>query len=251
VEVPSHARDVAVRVGVARGPTLGIEIYVPGHAAGGRLIELATTARRAASNGADEVARLARTLQRFGFEVARTTPGSTFLTTRLLAGFLAPLVSFIERGGEPSVIVATLRDAGFVRSPRELLASLDPRSLADAIGEACDRPRAERVLALTVLAGPARPTIGSIPSSWTACASRSSRPRTQHARRGWLRIRAPSIWSHARSSIFPRHLVSLCTWLKRDRVARAVAQPGVRSLVPAAACETATAFAAEGREFYR
>ena len=247
-----RARDVAVRLGIARGPAHALEIYAPSHAAGGRLIELATPAHRAVGGSADDdVARLARTLQRFGFEVARTTPGSSFVTTRLLAGFLAPLVRCIEDGGEAPVVVATLRDAGFVRSPRELLATLDLRSLADAIAGASDRPCADPGIALAVLAEADALDDRLEPLLLDGLCI--SLLEAAHATRAARAVPDPSaIDLVARELLdFPRHQASLCTWLKRDRVARAVARPGVRSLVTAAAFETAAAFAAEGREFYR
>jgi hypothetical protein len=51
---------------------------------------------------------------------------------------------------------------------------------------------------------------------------------------------------------FPRHLCSLCSWLKRDRVAQALdGGSAVRPIVSEHAFETARAFAVEGRELYR
>src|SRR4029077_9304889 len=73
---------VAVQVTVAARPTADVELYAPGYRSGGRLIELATC--RSVDVPSDAVPRLARTLQRFGFEVARTRPSGSFVTNALL-----------------------------------------------------------------------------------------------------------------------------------------------------------------------
>src|SRR5581483_273 len=126
----ARPREVAVRLALARGPAAAVEVYAPSFSAGGRLLELAIRdpAGPKPPSDRDETMRLARTLQRFGFEVARTTPGDTFVTTRLLTAFLLPLVRFLDAGGEAPVAFATLRDAGFVKSPRDLLGAFGTKS---------------------------------------------------------------------------------------------------------------------------
>jgi hypothetical protein len=51
---------------------------------------------------------------------------------------------------------------------------------------------------------------------------------------------------------FPRHACSMCTWMKRERVARALEGGArVRSLVTDSALARARAFVDAGRELYR
>jgi enoyl-CoA hydratase/carnithine racemase len=256
----SAGRDVAVRLAIARGPTADLEIYAPGYAPGRRLIELATTdaaggAEAVASGqpgaGRDDVSRLARTLQRFGFEVARTTPGESFVTTRLLLAFLRPLVRFVEEGGDASVAGATLRDTGFVRSPGELIAALEERALAVALAPGRCTADGDPAAALAALAGPWRAAERTEPLVLDAlCIALLEAAEAARATRA---VPDPSVTDLVARELldFPRHLVSLCTWLKRERVAGALARRGVGRLVTAQAFEAASAFAVGGREFYR
>lgn len=245
-------REVAVRLGLARGPTAALEVYAPGHSGGGRLVELATATPRQTETRPDgDVARLARTLQRFGFEVARTTPGSTFVTTRLLMGFLVPLVRFIEAGGKAPVANATLRESGFVRSPRDVVAPLERDALVGALAAASDRSLRDPAAVLADLTEGSMAHDRMEPLLLDAlCISLLEAAEAARATRA---IPDPSVIDLVARELldFPRHLVSLCTWLKRARVVKAVTRAEVRPLVTRAAFETAVAFAAEGREFYR
>jgi enoyl-CoA hydratase/carnithine racemase len=74
-----RARDIAVQASFAAAPSNDAVLYAPTYKTGGRLLELATR-KASAGDGlsADAAARLARTLQRLGFEVARTTPIDSF-----------------------------------------------------------------------------------------------------------------------------------------------------------------------------
>jgi hypothetical protein len=66
-------------------------------------------------------------------------------------------------------------------------------------------------------------------------------------------IRDPSIADLIARELldFPRHLVSLSTWLRTPRVARALDVPAAATLVPESAYAAARAFVAAGRELYR
>jgi enoyl-CoA hydratase/carnithine racemase len=270
--------DVAVRVALADGPSADVELYAPTYPAGGRLVELAVRGEAALSP--DTTVRLGRTLLRFGFEVARTTPANTFVTTRLLVAYLIPLVRFIERGGEAGVVDATLRAAGFVRRPRHLFASLHRIRLAEQLAGALATTLAAVEPGLADILAPAAPNGDPPPRcaqrtlpppserETVGCAVRTIAPRPDdvlmHAvclslleasltARAEGEVRDPSIVDLIARELldFPRHLTSLCTWLKKARVAGAAQDARARSLVTDAALEAARRFVADGREFYR
>lgn len=240
---------VAIRTAIDGGSLSPVELFAPMYGAGGRLIELAAGDGEGAEVPAAPLRKLARTLQRYGFEVARTAPSGTFVTTRLLVAYLVPLVRALEHGVDVATINRTLRDQGFVRLPGEVLARLDgsavaalaatlgggeadwaPRLAALAAGDVGDRADAGLVDALAVS------LLGAVLEA--------------RARR---EIRDTSIADLIARELldFPRHLCSLGVWLKAGRVARALADPRLPSLVTPAALEAASAFVAAGRELYR
>jgi len=238
-----QAADVAVCTRFATGPTSGRELYVT---AGGRLIELA------AADTGDDLARLARILQRFGYEVARTAPDGVFLTTRMLIAYLAPLVRFVAADGDARAVVATLRNAGFIRTPSDVLAGLDRTSVAQTLAPAVERTPEQILPYLAVLAAERSSNGHDAPLLLAAlCITLTE---AAHDARATRTVRDPSVIDLVARELldFPRHLTSLCVWLKRSRVADAVAHGAhVEPLVPAHAFAIARAFAAEGREFYR
>jgi enoyl-CoA hydratase/carnithine racemase len=251
-DASARCGDVAVRLSLIAGPSTDVEIYAPTYRAGGRLVELATRPEGPAGLRKEEVARLTRTLQRFGFEIACTTPADTFVCNRLLIAYFAPLVGFVERYGHVDIVNAELRNAGFVQRPHDLLAAIDHRLLVLQLASALSRPPSE----IEPLVAALKSANCSAASADTViidalCVSLLDAVLTARAR---CEVRDTSILDLIARELldFPRHLCSLCTWLKTARVARAVdGDPRIRSLVTETALDAARAFAVEGRELYR
>jgi hypothetical protein len=244
------AHDVAIRLAPSVAPEVDVELYAPAYRAGSRLVELAI--RPAEQRGADRdaMACLARTLQRFGFEVARTAPGRIFVTNRLLAAYLAPLARYVLRGGDIGVLNGELRRFGFVERPHDLLTKLDRSGLvlllAPALGESPSTVEA----ALEALATE-RWTDANDPVVLDAvCVSLLDAVLTARAEREVSDTTIVDLIARELLD-FPRHLCSLASWLKTTRVATAIGHGPVRALVPDAALASARAFVAGGREFYR
>ena len=242
---------VAVQLGLARGPVAETQLYVPQARAGWRLIELATSRTDGAALDPAARRQLARALQRLGFEVAHTTPGDTFVSTRLLIAYLAPLLRFVAASGAVEVVNATLRTAGFQRRPHEQLAGLDRDLLAAWLAPelGCAPPVAAGLLA-ALQGEPRGDSAGDETIVDGLCLSLLDAVlATQSA--GAVRD-ASIIDLIARELLdFPRHLCSLATWLKKARVRDALDRVDARALVPAAAAAAAQQFVASGREFYR
>jgi len=237
--------SVTLQLASHPGPRHPLALCAPTVASGGRLIELAV----APDADAGLSARLARALQRWGFEVARTAPGETFVCHRLLRAFLAPLA----RHRNARAVNTTLRHAGFVRRPHALLAALAasaPGGLDDA------RHRADVAaglgLELEALAGegfddgPGEPLVLDALAVSLLDAVLAVRASGQARDAIVIDLIARELLD------FPLTLRSLCTWLRRDRLARALAHAdALAGLVPAGALASARRFVAEGREFYR
>jgi hypothetical protein len=242
---------VAVQASFAAMPQAGAALYAPTYRAGGRLIELATRPAGAGLSP-DDAARLARTLQRLGFEVARTTPVDGFASNRLLMAYLAPLVRFVAARGRAGVVNGALREAGFVRRPHHLLAALDRPRLVLELARATGSPvgTVERLLA--ELENDAYDDTKEPAVLLDAlCISLLDAVLILRAQREVRDLTIADLIARELLD-FPRHLCSLCSWLKRDRVGQALdAGASVRSLVSRSAFETARAFAAQGRNLYR
>jgi enoyl-CoA hydratase/carnithine racemase len=231
---------VAVESRLAAVPAADVTVYAPLHHAGGRLLEVAA---RSAGAGEDELVRLARTLQRFGFEVVRTMPTEHFVTRALLHAFLAPIVRAVALGEDVARVNGTLREAGFVRLPGDLVADLG----VDATADALPAEIRSAVVALERVRDAGRPGDRRVLDA--LCVSLLDAVLAARARRD---VRDPTVADLiAREALdFPRHLTSLCTWLQPARVAAAVAAD-VSALVPGAAIGAAEAFVAGGRGLYR
>ncbi len=241
------AGDVTLRLTVAAEPTTDNEIYAPAFHTGVRLLELATRPRDGAT-GNPTLAPLARTLQRFGFVVARTTPTSRFVTTRLLVAYLSPLLRELANGGDAAIINRSLRAAGFIRLPGNVLGGVDLAALAQQIVPAGPGVGAEvalQTLCDTAIGDRQNPAIINALCLSLLAATLSTREERA--------VRDPSIIDVIARELldFPRHLCSLCTWLKRARVGVALQDHRALELVDGATLEMARAFLAEGREFYR
>jgi enoyl-CoA hydratase/carnithine racemase len=248
----SYCRDVAVQVCLASGPGSDIELYAPTYAAGGRLIELATRRASRPDLETDGTERLVRTLQRFGFEVARTSVSSTFVSQRLLIAFWAPLMRCVERDDDVGALNGQLRSAGFVQPPHALVAALGGPRLARHLAPVLRRAPAELEPLLATLESPRCSDGGAdAPLIDALCISLLEAVLAVRAAR---EVRDMAVVDLIARELldFPRHLCSLCAWLKTDRVARAIAgSPRVGSLVSDAALAAARTFVVEGREFYR
>jgi enoyl-CoA hydratase/carnithine racemase len=246
-----HGGDLAVRTALAAAPEADVEVYAPTYRCGGRLIELATRRGGGSPVSPEAVMQVAHALQRFGFEVARTNPGAGFVSTRLLLAFLAPLLRFALRGGEVAVINATLRRAGFVRLPAALLTGFDGDRIARCLAPAFAHAPADIESPLAALR--AQGGADGAPDEALLDAICISLLEAVLGARADGDVRDPSVTDLIARELldFPRHLCSLGTWLKRARVARAVRNPNLRTLVSAAALAAADGFVAGGREFYR
>ena len=235
------------------------ELYAPTYGGGGRLIELAIRVRRSRRSTA-AAPRLARALQRFGFEVARTHPGATL---RLATACCSPIsrrsLRFVELGGDAAVVEAALRGAGFVRLPRDLLAALD-RGAARRHAERGARTRSVAVAPLLAALASDRDGDGDGDGDGTdraviadglalslldavltaRAAPRGARPQHRRPDRARAaRLPAPSLQ--------PLHLAQDASASR----ARSTTTRALRALVPHAALDTARAFVAAGRELYR
>ncbi len=241
-------RDVVVRLRLADAPVGGVELYAPTLAHGGRLIELATRPGDAAPP------RLGRALQRLGFEVACTAASGAFVTNRLLAAYLAPLVRAVDAVDDDdgaARVNGALRAAGFVRRPHAFLAALDLPALARLLAPVLGEPEPAIARRLAVLAGDDRVgDAGESPVLDALCMAFLDAVLTARAD-GAVR-HLPIVDLIAREVLdFPRHLVSLCGWLKTARVASALDDEAACRLVAPDAVAAARAFVATGRELYR
>ncbi len=248
-----NVRDIAVHVSFAAGPGAAgaAAIYAPAYRSGGRFLEVALSADAETSLSKEELGRLSRTLQRFGFEVAPTVPGETFVGNRFLFAYLTPLLAFIERGGDVAAVNASLREAGFVRRPHDLLQSIGNAAMSANLAARLGRTKAEIVPLLAALESS---DYLAAPDGVIADALCMSLLEAVLIARERGEVRdLPTADLIARELLdFPRHLCSMCSWLKRKRVAQALKRdPGVESLVTAPALERARDFVANGREFYR
>jgi hypothetical protein len=228
-------------------------LYAPTYQSGGRLIELATRKDPGKGSGsADETTQLARTLQRLGFEVARTTPHDGFVSNRLLVAYLTPLACFVSAGGEAASVNGALRALGFVRRPHALLAMLDRPRLTARVAKAMGSDTTTAGASLAALDTDAYDnTIAHSVVIDALCISMLDAILTLRAQKEVRDLTIADLIARELLD-FPRHLCSLCSWLKRERVAQAIAnEEALRAMVPEQALGTARAFAAEGRQFYR
>jgi len=243
---PQHDGDgIAVHAAVTRAPDGDVTVYAPGHASGGRLVELAV--REPAVEG---VPHLARALQRYGFEVARTSVTDRLVSNVLLVAYLAPLVRAVECGVDSAVINGTLRELGFVRLPSDVVGGLGAASVAAEVATALGRTShdVETALGGLATAGCAeRERAGAVVDA--LCVSLLDAVLHVRTRR---EVRDPTIVDLIARELFdfPRHLCSLSTWLKTALVTRAVEQD-LGGLVTDEALAAAHAFVAAGRELYR
>jgi len=247
------APRVEMRLSAAPAGLHGTTLYAPNHRGGGRLLELATWQRSQHSDEMLDNTRLARTLQRLGFEVARTTPRDGFVSDRLRIAFLSPLVRWVEHGGDAIHLNGALRAAGFVRRPHALLADVDQRGIGEQLATALNLAPASLDQLLTALETAHYADLDA-PDPVILDALCISLLEVMVTVRAEREVRDPSIADLIARELldFPRHLCSLGTWLKRGRVGRALAAAErVRGLVSASALESARAFVAGGREFYR
>jgi enoyl-CoA hydratase/carnithine racemase len=241
---------LALHAAFAARPDAPLALYAPAYPAA-RLLELAIGAGAAAAGAA--AARVARTLQRLGFEVARTAPTDSFVSTRLLVALLGPLVRWVAHGGTVRDVNGTLRQLGFARRPHAWLGSVVGPALTALLVD--DTGLGEAAVAAALAALAADPAYTGAPQSealgdalCVSLAGAALRVRDRGE------ARDPSIIDLIARELldFPRHASSLCTWLTRARVGRAAADAAaIAALVPPAALEAARAFAAGGRELYR
>jgi hypothetical protein len=161
-------------------------------------------------------------------------------------------VAFLGQGGSGETARETLRQMGFVRLPGELLASLDVSLLAAEVAAALGRPAADIQALLAALASPRPGAVARADESLVDGLGLSLAGAVVAARER-REVRDPTITDLIARELldFPRHLCSLGTWLRIERVAAALANPAARRLATHAAVEAATAFARAGRELYR
>lgn len=249
---PSETIPVAVQASLAEAPRADTVLYAPTYPEGGRLIELATRRNSGDSSAdGDDTAQLARTLQRLGFEVARTTPVDGFVSNRLLAAYFAPLVRFVFGGGEATAVNGALRAAGFVRRPHGLLAALDRPRLAAQVAEMIGSKAVNVEISLAALGDDTYDGSMHLLVIDALCISLLEAILAIRAQREVRDLTIADLIARELLD-FPRHLCSLCSWLKRERVAQAIGnERALRTMVSEQALETARAFVAEGREFYR
>jgi enoyl-CoA hydratase/carnithine racemase len=139
------APQVSVELSTAALDRCGTTLYAPNHRGGGRLLELATPADSVTPIDNSDITRLARTLQRLGFEVARTTPRDGFVSDRLLIAYLAPLIRSLQHGGDPRPSERRAADRRFrtaaARAARRHRSERAPRSAVDRAEHRPDRRR--------------------------------------------------------------------------------------------------------------
>lgn len=248
-QAPTTATHATLQLAYSPGPRASLALCAPTARAGGRLVELAV----APDANAALAARLARTFQRWGFEVARTAPGADFVCHQLLLAFLGPLLRHLRRHDDVRLLNTTLRHAGFVRRPHALVAAAGGApALAASVARSLDvdLDTAERLLA--ALGDDDFDDAAGDAAVLDALAV--SLLHTVLAVRAGGQLREPSIVDLIARELldFPLPLRSLCTWLRRGRMAAALEhESALAPLVPHAALETARLFVAEGREFYR
>lgn len=241
--------SVAVRLGFASTVAGPAEIYAPAYRSSLRLLELAT------GDGAPEeetLARLVRSLQRFGFEIARTRPHGTFLSNRLLFAYLRPLLRYLDGAEAPARIAAELRTMGFVRRTDAVLHGCDLGAMARSLAPPLDWP-VERVEAgLVLLAQPVEPAAAGDPVVGEAlCLSMLEVMLEARATRT---VRDASIVDLIARELldFPRHHCSLGAWLKIARVRQALdAGAAVSRLVGDDTIQAGREMVAAGKEIYR
>jgi hypothetical protein len=146
---------------------------------------------------------------------------------------------------------ASLREAGFVRRPHDLLQSIGNAAMPAHLAAWLGRREAQTTPLLAELE---RSDYAAAPDDLIVDAMCISLVDAVLIARERGEVRdLPTADLIARELLdFPRHLCSMCSWLKRERVAQALQRdPRVESLVTAPALERARDFVANGREFYR
>jgi len=233
------------------------EIYALAISAGRRFVELAIAPgnENSTSTSLDEnsAARLARTLQRFGFEVARTRIADDFVSNRLLAAYFGPWLALAQQGFGVDRLNACLRFAGFVRRPADLIEDLGLEALATALGPGVGRAPEDLRSELARLAVHEVATDTAEEPRVLDALCVSLLHAVQCVRHRGEVGDIPTIDLIARELLdFPRHLCSLASWLKIRRVAAALAnETALRPLVTEQALGAAEEFVRAGREFYR
>jgi len=244
-----RTRRATVQLATSPGPHAPLALCAPTATTGGRLVELAV----APDAEPALAARLARALQRWGFEVARTAPGPDFVSHRLLLAFLEPLLRHLQRHADVRPLNTTLRHAGFVRRPHALVAAVGGAPmLTAALARRLDTEPSTAEALLETLGADAFDDGAGDPRVLDALAV--SLLHAVLAVRASGQAREPSIIDLIARELldFPLPLRSLCAWLRRARIAAALDHgAALAAFVPDAALETARLFVAEGREFYR
>jgi enoyl-CoA hydratase/carnithine racemase len=231
---------------LARPPAEGDLLARPGSWPASRLIEL-----REPEPGALRL--LSAYLQRLGYSVA-ISRGPALGTGLLIGRYTAPLAAALLSGIQREAIEHTLRTFGFSRRPAQVLAALPPPAVA-----ALTRPYlpagvsdSDMENALKLLASPARWREGGgrailvealVVSLLAAVLDNLDGGGFPH----------PAIVDVAAQELldFPLHLRSLCRFLTRERVAKALENENeLSALVPGNDLQRARAFVANARRFY-
>jgi enoyl-CoA hydratase/carnithine racemase len=213
--------------------------YAPMWSEGVRFVEL----RAHGAEGSSMARALAARLGRAHVQVALSRTGEDFASNRILRAFLAPIATFLRRGGEGETVDLTLRSMGFTRRPRTWATALGPEPLAAILGAP-----ASEIRALISGLAEATPRAAVSPPLWAAIAL-SLLSEVANGACGFDHVVMADL--AARELLgFPLGRTSLASYLKTAEVAALldVADP---ALADAQVFEHGRAFVAGGKELYR
>jgi enoyl-CoA hydratase/carnithine racemase len=248
----ARSRTLAMSDALAFGPPRtqsDAVLYGPAWRRGVRFVEIA---KLRPSEGAQTASRL---LAKGGVKSVVTQPKREFVTNDVLGSFLAPQVAFVEAGGEPVDVAATLVALGFTRLPGDWLAGWDLDAVARLVGDPEASASRRGALAKTIAALPrARDSVEGRPSELLQNALLTSLLAFAHRTLREQSVNHASIVDVvARELIdFPLGHTSLCRHLTVER-ARALLghESAMGALVRPPAANSLREYVESGRDFYR
>ncbi len=248
---PCTERHIAVSDRVSPRPfdaTRGVVMHAPFRKLG---IEVAEVAFRGNGNASVTECALSAALVDCYFTVVRTRPQRNFVIDDLVASWLAPQMAYLQAGGDPRDLAASLRTFGFTRLPGDWVRALGAdtlRPLVDRVGSA-GANSAETMLALPVSAsddGEDDPiVIRALLASLCGLAAQVLRERSV--------LHVTFVDVAARDVIdFPLQHTSLCRYLTLARCMELLdCASTFRRLVSPESMSSFEEYATEGRAFYQ
>ena len=232
---------VAVAVSPDQGATEGGSAiaYAPMWKVEVRFVEISTHDPEGRSLARSFAAYLGRAHAHVALSRAR----GVFASDRLMRAFLMPLAEFVWRGGDPAIVDATLRAAGFTHRPRGWATRLGPVILGQIL-----HVTQKEATAFSAALGKSHERLAPSPALWASVALSllavvdDNLANFEHV--VMVDLAARELLG------FPLRETSLCSYLKTARVA-ALLEEADDKLLGAHVRSRAREFAGRKKEFYR